>query len=416
MTRRALPPRFLAVLAALLASSSAGLAQEASAPPAPAPAVSVVSPVQAPAPAPYEMARTLQALQAQMAMGNSAAVLAQRELLAAMATRFLAADAASWQDVRNARAALTYTISGGNPKVLRQLLTLTPPIALDTKLAGGALAYADGSEDKARELLMPLDARALPSAIGGQIALIQAGLIARQDLKRAAKLLDDARLLMPGTLVEEAALRRQVFIVAQIGDLDRFEFLSQHYLRRFGTSIYASDFRQRFATAITRLSLTEQDARFRRLEAMLKASDVESQRSLFLHVARSAVIHGKFETARIAARDARDVAPVGSGDAARAALYEAAASITSPDYADYRRDLTALARLSFDRRDSDLRDAALAIAQEIRAEAPPSRPLESVQRVAADPARASTWVTETMRRADASLRRAEDVLMEAPTP
>lgn len=399
---RLLPVACLAAFMAL--TGSAGAEQ-------PAAAASDSSPIAAP----FEMARTLQALQAQMAEGNAAAVIAQRALLAAMAERFLSADAATWQDERNTRAILTYTLSGGDPKVLRQLLTRTPPIALDANLADGAIAYAEGNEDRARDLLLPVDARALPASLGGQIALIQAGLVARQDLNRAARLLDDARLLMPGTLVEEAALRRQVFIVAQIGDLDRFEFLSQHYLRRFGASIYASDFRQRFATAIARLSLTEGDSRFHRLETMLKASDVESQRALFLHVARYAVVHGKFETARIAARDARAVAPDGSGDAARAALYAAAAGITTADYAAHRRDLAALARLPLDDTDRDLRDAALAVATQIRAEAAPLHPLEGVARVGADPTRA-TWVSETMRRAEAGLNRADRLLKEAPKP
>lgn len=365
--------------------------------------------------APFEMARTLQALQAQMAEGNAAAVIAQRALLAAMAERFLTADAATWQDERNTRALLTYTLSGGDPKVLRQVRTRAPSLVLDANLAGGALAYAEGDEDRARDLLLPVDARALPASLGGQIALIQAGLVARQDLQRAARLLDDARLLMPGTLVEEAALRRQVFIVAQTGDLDRFEFLSRHYLRRFGASIYASDFRQRFATAIARLSLSDGDNRFHRLETMLKASDIESQRALFLHVARYAVVHGKLETARIAARDARAVAPVGSGDAARAALYEAAAGIVTADYSAHRRDLAALARLPLDGTDRDLRDAALAVAGQIRAEAAPLHPLEGVARVGADPTRAA-WVSETMRRAEAGLHRADTLLREAPTP
>jgi chemotaxis protein MotC len=400
--RRILP---VTLVAALLAAAGPAEAQDA-----PAPAATAL-----PAPTPFEMVRTLQALQAQMAEGNAAAVIAQRELLGLIADRFLAADAATWQDARNARAALTYTLSGGNPKVLRQLRTLAPPIALDANLVDGALAYADGNEDKARDLLLPYDARALPASLGGQIALIQAGFVARQDLKRAARLLDDARLLMPGTLIEEAALRREVFIVAQIGDLDRFEFLSRHYLRRFGASVYASDFRQRFATAIARLSLTEKDGRFPRLEAMLKASDVDSQRALFLHVARSAVVHGKLETARTAARDARAVAATGSGDAALAALYEAAAGIATADFPAYRRDLAGLARLPLDGIDRDLRDAALAVAAEIRAEAPPLHPLEGLDGVGRDPTRA-TWVTETMRRAEASRRRADAVLRETPKP
>ncbi len=391
--------RFSAILLTLLGLCSASRAQEQE-------TIQAV--------APYEMARTLQTIQSQVANGNAAAVTAQRTLLDAMGTRFLAADPKVWEDGRNARAAVSYTLSGGNPNVLKQLLTLNPPIAVDANLAKGAVAYVEDRQDEARELLMPLDARALPVSLGGHVALIQAGLIAREDLKRASALLDDARLLMPGTLVEEAALRRQVFIVAQIGDLDRFEFLSQQYLRRFGNSIYATDFRQRFATAITRLSIADSDARFHRLEGMLKSTDTQSQRALFLQVARSAVIHGKLETARIAARDALEVAPLGSSDSMRAKLYEASSGITTENFEEYQRDLDGINRRQIGRRDNDLLDAAQSVAAAIREETPEPEPLESVSQVLTDPARSNAWVLDVMRRAEAGVEASQKLLKEAP--
>lgn len=366
---------------------------------------------------PFEMVRTLQTLQAQIASGNAAAVAAQRELLNVMEGKFLAAPSSVWQDGRNARAAVIYTLSGGNPRLMRGLLTITPPIAVDANLAAGALAYIENREEEAKKRLLPLEARSLPMSLGGQVALVQAGLIAREDLSRAIKLLDDARLLMPGTLVEEAALRREVFLVAQTGNLDRFEFLSRQYLRRFGTSIYAEDFRQRFATAIARLGIADGDDRFPRLEAILKSSDPENQRALFLQLAQAAVVHGKLTTARSAASDAAKLSPTGGGDSMRAGLYDAAASIAAGnDIGAVQMRLASLNRRQLGRRDADLLDAAMAVATAVGEVPVEPIPLEAISVVSADSKRREAWVTGTMRKAEADISNAEALLEKANGP
>lgn len=364
-------------------------------------------------PEPYEMARTLQVLQSQITEGNGPAVGAQRALLAEMEKRFLAADPSTWQDARNGRAAVIYTLSGGSPIVMRHLASLDPRPQVDEDLALGALAYIEGRQKEAREHLMKLNARALPPSLGGQIALVQAGLIAHDDLKRAIALLDEARLLMPGTLVDEAALRREVFMVAQAGDIERFEYLSGHYLRRFNSSVYAPDFRQRFATALTRLNLAETSGHFQRLRALLDASDTDNRRATFLHVARSATIHGKIETARLAAAQAESLSALGSSDGVRARLYGAAAGIVTEDYIRHSDDLNAVNRRQLTEADNSLLDAAQSAAAAIRYWPPIRGEREDISAIRADAQRAD-WATDIIRRADTDLKIAEKLLQEAP--
>ena len=241
---------------------------------------------------------------------------------------FLTAGPAVWQDGRNARAAVTYTLSGGSPRLMRSLLALNPPIAVDADLATGALAYIENREDEARKRLSPLDARALPMSLGGQVALVQAGLVAREDLPKANSL---ARRCPPADAGYAWSKRRpcgaRCFSSPRPAISIASSFFRRQYLRRFGTSIYAEDFRQRFATAIARLGIADGDDRFPRLEAILKSSDPENQRALFLQLAQAAVVHGKLSTARSAAADAAALAPLGGGDAMRAGLYDSAASI-----------------------------------------------------------------------------------------
>ncbi|MEH0071242.1 hypothetical protein V6L77_14355 [Pannonibacter sp. Pt2-lr] len=188
--------------------------------------------------APYEMVRTLQMLQGQVAQGNTQAHLAQRTLLQHMNEMFLAAPPSTWADARNARAAVIHLLSGGHPDVIRKLLTLKAAPAVEEDLMRGALAYVDGRPEEARRLLSGYDPMDMAPNLGGQVALVRSALEVADNPKEAMRLLAIARLLMPGTLVEEAALRREVFVAGKLGDIEGFQSLSIRYLRRFRGSIY----------------------------------------------------------------------------------------------------------------------------------------------------------------------------------
>ncbi len=62
----------------------------------------------------------------------------------------------------------------------------------------------------------------------------------------ALKLYDRARLNAPGTIVEEAALRRSVAICVDAGMVDKGLEYSQRYIRRYLHSPYASQFADLF--------------------------------------------------------------------------------------------------------------------------------------------------------------------------
>lgn len=305
---------------ALCLLAAPALAQTGEDPPAPA----------ASQPQPYQLVRTLQSLQNQAAQGNKAAHAAQRSLLREIETPLANADSAAWTDPRNTRAAVLYVLSGGQPGILNELLKRGEPIiGLPQGLAEGALAYVMGDSDKARTLLMPLDPANLADVLGGQLALVQANLIARTDQKRALALLDQARLLAPGSLVEEASLRRAIFIAGEISDLDRLEKATSQYLRRFDSSVYAESFRQSFAAALVRFDVGREPAKFPQLVATMRAFDEGQQRSVFLIVARDSLIRGRFEQARRAAEEAAKLTGGDQEASARAALYAAASRIAA---------------------------------------------------------------------------------------
>ncbi|GGF47637.1 hypothetical protein GCM10007301_03720 [Azorhizobium oxalatiphilum] len=298
-------------------------------------AASDVTRVQRPSgPPPYEMVRRLQRLQDRIANGDTEALQNQRTLIVEIETAFNNADPHVWQDPRNARAAVIFFLSGGGPAELRKLLKLNPLPAVDERLLQGALAYVEGRQEDAERYLSEINAMHLPDALGGQIAMAQAAVTVAKDPKKAMAMLDVARLLMPGTLVEEAALRREILVAAQLGDLKQFEQLSRQYLFRFRHSVYAGNFRQRFAAALTRMEFVNDPKQFSRLVALLAPLDRDSRLDIYLMVARGALNQGKLHAAHASADKVLAEAPALSSDAERARVYRSAVRAASSTEVD----------------------------------------------------------------------------------
>jgi chemotaxis protein MotC len=316
---------------------------------------------------PVELVRTLQLLQDRIARGSTQAHAAQRQLLVHIESRFLALAPETWADPANARAGVAFALAGGGPAALRRMLDGGKLGEAEVPLVLGALAYVEGREKEARTLLAKFDAREMPPGLAGQLALTQAAVTVRDAPRRALELLAQARLLAPGTLVEEGALRREIFVVAQGGDAGRFETLSIQYLRRFRRSVYAGNFRQRFAAALTRLDFASDGARDARLARMLDEIEPEGRRELYLLVARAALDGGRRGTALFAAERAAGLAEPDSAAAAQARLYRAAALVVADGRLDESVEgLRSVDRAQLGEADGRLLDEALSAAAQIR--------------------------------------------------
>lgn len=364
--------------------------------------------------APYEMVRSLQALQGQVAHGNSQANVAQRLLLKSMRETFEQADPEVWQDPRNARAAITYLLSGGHPAVMRRLLEIEPKPQIDETLMLGSLAYIEGRADEAKGYFKDVDPLAMDPGLGGQVALVRAALLAREEPAEAVRMLDIARLLMPGTLVEEAALRREVFLVGKLGDIEKFQSLSLSYLRRFRGSVYGGDFRRRFAAALDTLGFTDSTTRFAVLESLLAEFDIDSRRTLYITLAHHALTKGQLEIVRKATEVAAPLAMEGTDEALRLKLYRAGALIGEEDVKEALRLLWSIDRSRLDDEELKLLDAIYTRINQVRYWPEPPKGTNgalSPVTVTAEPDDAE-WVTPLMKRAMSDIDDAASALKE----
>jgi chemotaxis protein MotC len=260
--------------------------------------------------------------------------------------------------------ALIRQIGGGAPQIVRKLPR--DRLSVDERLFNGALAYVEGRQDEAREILKDVKPRAVPSSIGGHFALVLGALLANSDAPAAIARLDEARLLLPGTLVEEAALRREIQLVGQAEDFDKFEFLTQVYIRHYGNSVFSSDFWQRFSSALTRSSLALDERRFSRLSAMLERLDRASRLKLYLAIAQTALIRGRLAVVRLAGEQALPLSGDGNTDSERAHLFRGAARALTDDYEGGLAELKVVDRSKLPERDVPLLNATLQLVFDIR--------------------------------------------------
>ncbi|HEU0063123.1 MAG TPA: chemotaxis protein MotC [Hyphomicrobiaceae bacterium] len=311
---------------------------------------------------PVELLRPLRALQDRIAQGDAEAGAAASVMLRRIGEALRRVDAEAWKKPRNVRAALAFSLSGGDPGILETILG-SGVAQENERLVQGALAYARGRGGEAHELIGDISALTLDPLIAGHVALIQAELVANSNPGRAIALLDEARLLAPGTLIEEAALRRQVSLVAAAGQPERLEALSGQYLRRFPRSFYVGSFKQQFAAELVGRKAAALDTA--RLDAALMPLEATEQRDLYLLIATEAIARGRMQLVRHAAGKALRRADRETPQHMRALTYEAAALIVTGDFEAGFTALAAVDRAKLEGEDVELLDAALSVAEHI---------------------------------------------------
>ena len=176
---------------------------------------------------------------------------------------------------------------------------------------------------------------------------------------------DEARLLSPGTLVEEAALRRSIALGSETKDAETFLFSCSQYVRRFLQSPYASQFADAFVAGVVALHKSIDLAE---VDEIIAGMDPEQQKVIYLRLARRAAIEGIPELTEYASTKADAVKIDGvSGDDPRALLYASLAAITSDTVDKTIARLKGIDRSRLSESDRQLLEAAEAIAEEVTA-------------------------------------------------
>ena len=308
----------------------------------------------------------LRRMQLRIAQGDKAAYAAELNQLKAIGAAIATAGPDTWKSKREADLLVIYILSGGPLAEVEPLLKGDAVLELERPLARGALAYVTNHETEALALLRQTDLTALDARLAGEVAFARSVLETKQDARAAIGLLDWARLLSPGGLVEEAALRREIALLAEARDAGRAAMLIRQYVTRFGSSLYAPDFLRDLAGAVARLGLADDAANYKLMSGAAAALPPDGRREFLLNMARSAVISAKFAAGAAAATEALEGSPADSPEAMRARLYLAVSRLFSDAYDAAVGDLQTLSAPKLGRADLSLLTAAQRVAAELR--------------------------------------------------
>lgn len=331
---------------------------------------------------PYQFVRSLQLIQDRIAAGDQAAMPMQAKLLELVDARLRDAGVDDFKDARNFRALLVYGMSGGNPVTVQAAISRLKLDGQDLAIAKGVINYLNGRPAGAIAALDPVDPMQLPADLGAFVALVKGSLLATDEPTKALVLLDDARLLSPGTLVEEAALRRSIGIAAVQADAGRFALASTQYVARYLYSPYASQFADAFVSGVVALHMAISLDKLADITAMM---DPEREKVIYLRIARRAAIDGLTDLSAFAsARAEKGRNGMHNQDDPRALLYASLSTVTSDAVDDVRARLGAIDRDKLSEGDRALLDAVRTIAGEVVAPPPAPRPVAAVAAPEAD--------------------------------
>jgi chemotaxis protein MotC len=362
-----------------------------------------------------DLTSDLQNLQVRIAAGDKAAYASQAERISAVGAAIVAAKPEVWQSKHETDAAVIYLFSGGQPRDIVRLIESGAVPPSEIPLLRGALAYVLGNEAEAEKRLSGIDARRLPLRLAGPMAFAQSVIETSRDSAKAIELLDLARLLAPGTLVEEAALRREVMLEADQHEVERLARLARQYASRFGSSVYAEAFLQTLAGALAQSGAIDNPENFSKFRGFFAALAPDARRGFLLGLARAAILNGRFEVASMAATAALDGVPPDTVEEARGKLYEAMARILTPNYDAALAELQSVAQTRLDRHDQELLAAARGVAAFLReppassAEPPPAADVAAM--ASANP---NDAVAQTIVLAEAALGRTAPLAAVTP--
>jgi len=332
-----------------------------------------------------QMVRNLQHVHDSVARGEKGARVKQARLLGEIGRSFANTSPEVYFQADTLYALVTYLFNGGNPAYIETILNTIPSDVIEPFLLDGALAYAKGDELGLVAALGSVELDKLGWGVWPQDLRLSAYLalalhLAMEDPKAAQERLAFVRTLAPGTLFEEAALRREVRLDVLLQDHFAMRRVIHSYASRFGASPYASDFWREIRLALPMLESGFDDDTLASLAVMMPEKE---QYMLYLRIARSSLLEGRMDRATFAATHALEVAHALKikGQSVPARLYLAATLAATEQADEAIAMLGDISRQDLPERDRPLFDAVSHIAHAVivKQQKPTADEIERIQ-------------------------------------
>jgi chemotaxis protein MotC len=299
-----------------------------------------------------EMVWELNRAQNRIGKGEIAATLQAKKQFDQIEQAVSLMGAKEWEDARNTRAAAIYLLCGGSSPALRRFVDLKLFPEQSLQLMSGSMAYSEGRSEDASKLLLPLEAKTFSNVLGGHIALVQGALTSKDDETKATRFFDLARLMMPDSLVEEAALRREIAILDAARSPEKYLLLGQRYVSQYSASPYAKSFWASFSAATVKAGLKLDAGHLNKFQNLLSSSSPKNKLDVSLAIAREAILNAQNSLAQAQIQIAQNLA-TSSSDVRRLKFYTAATKFVLSGFEESASEIQRVEPSSLSRVDAD---------------------------------------------------------------
>ena len=311
----------------------------------------------------YKMVRSLEDIQDKIVGGDLQAADMQRFMLGEIDRRLRAATPDDFKDLKNVDAAMIYAMSGGNPATLDLLVSRDVTGNFDSRVTNALLMYLAGKGSMAAKSLEETVPEYKTTAIGPYLALVAANAIMQRSPAKALKYFDWARLVLPGTIVEEAALRRSLLVTVKSNEVAKSMAMARRYMMRFPMSPYAAQVAEQFVALVkSHYGEITND----QIEDALASFEPKRSQEVYLRIARMATVTGKLALAKFAATQAIALSD-GKNDSQsqRAQLYLGLSVVPTADIATAKSDFADIPDEILGPREKKLREAGEFVLSEV---------------------------------------------------
>ena len=251
------------------------------------------------------------------------------------------------------RDILTYTLIGGNPNILREVDMRLIALESDRHLARAVLSWREGTAKSIDSSLWPRDGLDSDPMFSAALSNATSAKLSDTETKLALGNLKSVRLLAPGTLMEENALRRQILLNFGQNNNEAVRLLKV-YARRFGSSPYNSSLAEKISihilTNLTKDSLPELLSLFESTEPV----EMRVLVNVLLQTARDALRRGQLGLASSLISSLSAKRELTAIEMARMKIYAQAAVPLSPIDLDWNQYIDAIAADKIDPVDARL--------------------------------------------------------------
>lgn len=283
--------------------------------------------------------RALQRLQDGLVSGAPDASNEYRAQLKASSRTLKLVNEKTWQYKKNLDAVALFTLIGGDPKVGKIARSKTGLSKDHTLYLDAALAYSEGKLGRAYNLFKKIDFKHVPNSTAAQFAIVKSMLFGRSDAKAAKDYLNLARKFAPGTLAEEASLRRLIRMSSDNKDIKLFVRISRIYISRFKNSFYFNDFLKNYAYSLVRMPKMAEEKILSSLKHLFKSLKGNQQLAVASYVSGITTEIGMFKLSAWTSKVALSLSRENGKLHTRMKLYHLASTVTQLGANDTMMDI-----------------------------------------------------------------------------